>query len=416
MRVLLLTDEYPPHTTGGIGTYTANAAAALHDAGHEVHVLWVSWRPATEAADSIEHGVHVHRRQVLPGARLARGRVAGRIALAVSHGVWARRLGPFDVIEAPEWQAQGLAFVLGRPNRLVVTLHTPDAVVARFAGDPRAGRHLSDRLEALVVRRAAAVSAVSQLLVDDLRSSGWLGDRQVSIVPPPLRSIDAPSSSDAARADDQPHDEPADDEANDELVVLGVGRIEPRKGFDVLLEAVARLTSDHAPEAAGRTPPMRLVLVGADTIDGHGASEAGRLRAEARRRGVTLELVGAVSHAEVTAWLDRAIVVAAPSRFDNLAQAGIEALAAGRPLVTTDRTGLAEHDDGTDAITVVPVDDPDALAAALRPLLADAARARRAGTAARGLAERTFHPRAFAAARTLDLERVATGRTGTNEG
>jgi hypothetical protein len=58
LRVGLISREYPPHThVGGIGTYTASAAALLAERGHPVHVFCNGPETRREQSD----GVTVHR-------------------------------------------------------------------------------------------------------------------------------------------------------------------------------------------------------------------------------------------------------------------------------------------------------------------------------------------------------------------
>jgi glycosyltransferase involved in cell wall biosynthesis len=67
-------------------------------------------------------------------------------------------------------------------------------------------------------------------------------------------------------------------------------------------------------------------------------------------------------------------------------------MASARPVVCTERTGTAEIVAGTDAGTVIPVDDPVALADALRPFLLNPEAADQAGNAARSIVERQCSP------------------------
>ena len=67
-------------------------------------------------------------------------------------------------------------------------------------------------------------------------------------------------------------------------------------------------------------------------------------------------------------------------------------MASGRPIVCSERTGIAEIVAGTGAGSVVPCDDAAALADALRPYLLDPAAAARAGREARAIVERECSP------------------------
>jgi glycosyltransferase involved in cell wall biosynthesis len=298
--------------------------------------------------------------------RAARGRGPRLAAIAASCRWHAGRLGPFDVIEAPDFH--GLGTFLPR-RRTILQLQTPAAVIARE--DPRTPEPTRGTtwLERRGVRRATSVLSISQLLVDELRGMGWLGDRSVDVVAP-LVDLDAP---------------PLGPPRGDPPTVLGIGRIEPRKGFDLLVDAVASTA----------TAGVRLELAGADTPDAEGRRWSADLVRHAEGRGVDLVLLGQVDRDGVRAALARSSVVAIPSTFDSFNLAGLEALAAGRPVVLSPRVGLAERADGTGALQVAERTAP-AFAAALDAVLgAPPPAARERAAAARRLAER-FDPVAFA--------------------
>jgi len=135
--------------------------------------------------------------------------------------------------------------------------------------------------------------------------------------------------------------------------VVSVGALIPRKGHDVVIEAVARL---HG---------VRL------TVAGEGP-ERGRLAALIERLGVgdRVVLAGAVPHADLPALVAGAEVMALASSSEGLANAWVEALACGTPIVVTDAGGAREVVTGPAAGRVVDR-TPEAFAAAIGALLAD---------------------------------------------
>ncbi|CAG6395128.1 glycosyltransferase [Streptomyces cocklensis] len=163
-------------------------------------------------------------------------------------------------------------------------------------------------------------------------------------------------------------------------LVVCVGRLCPQKGQDVLLRAW--------PAVSAALPQARLVLVG----DG---PDHRRLLLDAPP-GVLL--AGAAR--DTLPWYRAADVVVLPSRWEGMALAPLEAMACGRPVVTTDVSGAREalHPDDA-AGCVVPVGDAAALSAALLRLLDD--RPLRTAASLRALARaRDRHDVARAAAET----------------
>lgn len=147
-------------------------------------------------------------------------------------------------------------------------------------------------------------------------------------------------------------------------LVLGVGRLVEKKGFDLLLRAAAALR-DH-----GR--PVQCVLVG----DG---DQRASLEALARTLGLdgAVTFTGSLPAHKVAEWMRRAMVVAAPCRIgrdgnqDALPTVLLEALGAGVPAVSTPVAGIPEIiADGVEGL-IVPVEDVRSLAAAIGRLLDD---------------------------------------------
>lgn len=362
MRILLVSQEYPPETGwGGIGTYAGVIAPALARAGHEVHVLSVVAEQAR--SDTVLDGVHVHR------APLRRLRGAGRALrmpatfrrLTIAAGVARemRRLeGDFDVCEAPEWNAEGY-FLSRRPQPpLVVRLHSGARQVYPVLGELNRDRRRAIRIEEAAVARAAVVTGTRSLLAEvDLAGLGISASRVREIVyPVPLAPRLGP-----------PEGPPR---------VAFIGRFEERKGPDTLIRAV--------PELVAQVPEVTVSLRGTDTRTVAGESMISRLNRLADKLGVAdrVELVDRWHPDAVTEEMRGAQVCAVPSRWESFGLVAAEAAARGRPVVASDIPGL--DDVVTDGSTgrLVPVDDPSALAAALADLLLNPGRAQQLGTAA----------------------------------
>ena len=168
---------------------------------------------------------------------------------------------------------------------------------------------------------------------------------------------------------------------DDAKVVVGVSRLVPRKGFDVLLEASARL--------ADRVPGLVVALAGA-------GRDRARLEREARRSGAPVRFLGRVADADLPRLIGcaDAFAMCCRDRWFGLEQEGfgivfLEAAACGVPVLAGLSGGAAEAViDGVTGLVCDRPADAAAVAATLLPLLADPALARRLGAAARQRAER----------------------------
>jgi glycosyltransferase involved in cell wall biosynthesis len=146
--------------------------------------------------------------------------------------------------------------------------------------------------------------------------------------------------------------------------VVLVGRLSPRKGSDVALEAVALLRQ------TGRD--VRLTLCGSVFAGYEWFEDQLRVRAAADDLAGAVDLVG---YADPWEWFARGDVVVVPSRVEPFGNVAVQAMLAGRPVVASRTQGLAEIvRDGETGLLVRP-DDPVALADAIAALLDDPAHA-----------------------------------------
>ena len=162
-------------------------------------------------------------------------------------------------------------------------------------------------------------------------------------------------------------------------LILAVGGIEPRKGSDTLMKAVAELRE------GGRRPV--LAVVGGHSFQDY-REYRDRVLASIPDLGLRLDddvvLLGTVPDGELPGWYAAADVLAFPSTKEGWGLAVLEAMSAGLPVVASDLPVFREYlRPGRDAL-MVPADDAGALAAALASVLDDeglAARLRAAGHA-----------------------------------
>ncbi len=145
---------------------------------------------------------------------------------------------------------------------------------------------------------------------------------------------------------------------DDPPLILSVGIQHPRKGHDVLLRALALLVD----------VPWTAEIVGAPLDPAH-ARELERLRHELGLEH-RVRLAGALPDAERDELARRASLFALATRYEGYGLVLDEALARGLPIVSC-RTGAVPETVPHDAGLLVPVDDPEAFAAALRRVLVD---------------------------------------------
>jgi glycosyltransferase involved in cell wall biosynthesis len=341
------------------------------------------------------------------------GSPMGRYALSAPENVLLKFLGeaghevlPLSISEAPRpaappdvWHANHfgagayhLAFSAARP--LVFTSHNPFLV----SDYPVVESRLERMLQALLLRRADAVVALSSREADLLAARFGIARERFTVIPngldlalyepaEPRSAVTGGAVSDAAVAG-----APAVP-----LDIVAVGQLVDYKGHRYLLEAVARLRDE--------LPGLRLTIV---THQAAGRAEQERLAAEL---GIADRLAyeGPYSTAELAARIRRCDVFVQPSLAECFPVTVLEAMACAVPVVATDVGGVAEEIG--DAGVVVPPADAQALTAAIRRLAADPGARRALGATGRARVEALYDGRRVAALHAeLYTELASRGR------
>ncbi len=116
----------------------------------------------------------------------------------------------------------------------------------------------------------------------------------------------------------------------DERIILFVGRIEPLKGIDILINAAAQLEDE---------PDCHVLIVGGD---GRSRREMGHLRGLATHLGIgeRVAFLGAVDHEKLPLYYNAADVCVVPSFYESFGLVALEAMACGTPVVASRVGGL----------------------------------------------------------------------------
>jgi glycosyltransferase involved in cell wall biosynthesis len=175
-----------------------------------------------------------------------------------------------------------------------------------------------------------------------------------------------------------------------------VGGIEPRKGSETLVRAIALLRD-------GGLDPLLAVVGGHSFQDYRAYRERvfSLLPELGLEPGRDIALLGTVADAELPSWYAAADVFAFPSAKEGWGLAILEAMSADLPVVASDLPVFREYlTPGRDAL-LVPVDSPAALAGALTSVLGDPQLAKRLRAAGRAVAARFTWAASAAEHRTI---------------
>jgi D-inositol-3-phosphate glycosyltransferase len=154
-------------------------------------------------------------------------------------------------------------------------------------------------------------------------------------------------------------------------MVLFVGRIEPLKGIDTLLEAVAIMRKDGFLDLN----PICLAIIGGDPHVSRERmnAELERLKALSERLGIgdLVMFLGRRNQDTLQYYYSAAEVVVVPSHYESFGMVALEAMACGSPVVASETGGLAFLVRDGETGFHVPAGDAQALAGRLKQLMQD---------------------------------------------
>ena len=405
--VMMVTAEYPPHSTGGLGTHVASLTRACADRGVSVHVIAPGYGRDVAIAKTetweADGGV-IHR--VAPSEWTLAGPwfglERGKRYLDDVHA-YALSLGTRpDVVHCHDFHLFGAARAIARATgaKLVLTVHLLHHPTFAHWGQ-RLSKVIVDH-EAEACRGADVVITVSHAMRELIIETHGLPPDRVHAIhngvdAEPHAAIDL----NALRAEIAPPEA---------KILLFAGRMTAQKGVLPLLRSAALVVREQ--------PNVRYALVGptgepVPTRRDTAAEMAALLAGDPTLRDRVL-CVGSVPRQRLLDLYRVADIVVVPSVYEPFGYVAVEAMMAGLPVVASAVGGLAEIVVPNVTGLVCPVRpmpdgtrevDVESLAALQLELLRDPGRGRRMGEAGKARALEEFSVERMAA-RTLDVYRI----------
>lgn len=373
-------DEPGSGDAGGMNVVVRHQADAMAAAGHTVDLITRRSSPDQPEQVELADGVTLRFITAGPARPVPKGDHEGFIA-EFEDGL--RALGPWDLIHSHHWFSGMAALPIARERRIphVQSFHSiaADERTPLSEGErPESAGRLAG--EAWLAQHSDVVVAISEAEAETVVTRLGGSPDRIAVVPP---GVDGALFHPSAGADGD-----TGSPATDAGYAIVAGRLQPLKGFDLAIEAVAAVPEGLRPE-----------LVVAGDVSADYDEYIAELERLAAADGIEREVrfVGPQSRAGLAGLLRGARIVLVPSHSETYGLVALEAAASGVPVIAAASGGLREA--VVDGVTGIVLDsrDPAVWAEAVTRVLSDRPFADRLGAAARTRAE------------ALDWERSAAG-------
>lgn len=381
--LVLVSRGYPPYSTGGVATFNRDLAQSLAGDGNIVHVICET--PGAATVD-FEEGVWVHRinsreYEICEEVQQVPRHIWGWSASALNEVERIAKHRVIDIVEAPIWDCEGIAFLQDGRWPLVTSLQTTLHFWLQSHPDMRADGDWMKRfgctmlaLEKRLMEKSHAIRSISGAIRQDIECAYDIAFEDERIV---VAHLGMPMLAGSARVSKP---------VSPVLRVLFVGRLEHRKGIDVLLRVVSTVLKQHQ--------QVEFRVVGDDTLNMPGKSssykEAFQSSAIGQAYADKVRFLGQVSDEVLQDEYANCDIFVAPSRFESFGLVFLEAMRYAKPVIGCNVGGMPEIIEHNQTGILCKPGDVTSLGEALLRLCADESLRKNMGDAGQQRFEQCF--------------------------
>ncbi len=350
---------------GGMNVYVVESAKRIAAAGIGVDIFTRANKSGLPDSVEIADGVTVRHLEAGPYDGISKDELPSQICALMSsfmHVEARLPMGYYDLLHSHYWISGQLGWLISERHKmpLVHTMHTMAKVKNLSLAEGEKPEPQTRAIgEEQVVGASAAMIANTAAEAASLVSLYNACPDRVFVVPPgvDLTTYKVGSGKKAARKKLNIKD--------DALMLTFVGRIQPHKGPEVLIRAVAEMVK-HNPGLRSR---LKTVIIGG--ASGNGSQEPDRLKGLTIFLGINdvIEFVPPTPREDLSDWYRASDLVCVPSYSESFGLVALEAQACGTPVVATAvgglRTAVADGISGS----LVDGHDPRAWSAVVSRLL-----------------------------------------------
>jgi glycosyltransferase involved in cell wall biosynthesis len=367
MKILLVSQEYPPETAhGGIGTQSYSKAKGLTKSGHKVFVI-------SSSVDGYRHelmdgdiciiripGMERDLHEMTPAVQWLTNSLAVALEIHRING----QVG-LDIIDFADYGAEGFVYLLNRheSNKIptVLQLHGPLVMLAHTINWPDMESEfyrLATSMEATCFRNADRVYSSSQCSTDWCLNYYY---KRLDTIPVIHTGVDTVLFS------------PKPSVAYTDPTILFVGRVAETKGVENLVEVVCELSWE--------IQDLRLRVIGNGDS---GFIDKLKAKAASINRAEIVEFAGFRQKEQLPEEFHNATLFAAPSYYEGgPGFVYLEAMACGLPVIGCSGSGVEEIVKNGENGLLVPPNDNIALKDAIKKLIFNKEYAKMIGQAGR---------------------------------
>ena len=352
---------------GGMNVYVIENSIKMANAGVEVDIFTRADKSGLADAVEIAKGVTVHHLEAGPIGALTKEELPSQIG-ALTHAFMEHQSGKpngyYDIIHSHYWISGQLGWMISERTGvpLVHTMHTMAKVKNQALAEGESPEPLIRALgEEQIVQNAKALIANTDAEAASLVSLYDANPDKVKVVTPGVDLQRFTPGHGKASARNILNIAP------DAIVLTFVGRIQPHKGPEVLVRAIAEMLL-HTPHLRSK---LALVIMGG--ASGSGINEPERLAKLATFLGVEdlVHFKEPVSRSELADWYRASDLVCVPSYSESFGLVALEAQACGTPVVASAVGGLRTAVSDGISGTLVDGHDQKAWASVLSRLIAE---------------------------------------------
>lgn len=393
--------------TGGMNVYIRELSRELGKQGYLVDIFTRRSSPAAPDVDtSIGDNVRVICLEAGPPAPLTADEQADFLSEFTANLMAFATLRNihYDIAYSHYWLSGAVAAKLKEAwgIRFVHMYHTLGHMKKRIRANEFYRPDKRIMTEAHILRWADRIIAATPAEQAQLRWLYRASRRQIEVIPPGVNTERFQDSVSSAEARQTLGIDP------ESSMLLFVGRIEPLKAVDTILEALYVLRE----KAPGLLKKLHFVIVGGDPKSKHDI-EMRRLQEMSVQLGIAqfVSFVGAKEQSQLPAYYAAATAVIMPSDYESFGMVALEAMSSGTPVIASQVGGLQFLVRDQETGFHIPAREPISLAECIIALVSDPSKTAAMGLSASRIAREYTWPQI--AARLLHVFETVVGHSRT---